>query len=570
MIEFLIDDNNIYILENGEKTPIEKKLIEYNYNYEIDNFISSIEEQKVSNIGIKDIYVYDEIEVYNFARGTICNNIKSILNKFLLIEALVKKYKGNKLKVYTNDLVYKYICKSMFNLICEDIKDNIENSKSESKFNKNKLKKIFRIIRGYRYLIKYKISKNKKENILFMTHASDINTIKIKDEVINYDCQFGELINSFKEEKNIFRMQFLNNDLVLDKSNKIGRDFFPFEDFIILKKTIFKMKFDNKKLKNNLSILKNFNFNFHNYNLYDLLNEMIFIKMEEILNSYIYEIYSAEKLIKFLKIDKIICTDEADRARCLIYSGNKLNKSTFAIQHGIITEASVSYFIPTENYIYIPKKTFVWGEEYRDKLLNGTRVYNFDNVVVSGQPRTDYLFKKINDGEKNNKSDNKVKILFATQYVKDLSKEATELLFSSLCKYNKEYEIVIKLHPNDTFIEMYHDLIKKYNIGNYNITKDMDIYEAIIWADVVISVHSTVNLEAAILNKPSICLLLSKYWDHGNFVKNNISKGAKNTEEVLELLYNINWEIDRDYIKRNFYKIDGLVGDRIKSVINSY
>ena len=162
-----------------------------------------------------------------------------------------------------------------------------------------------------------------------------------------------------------------------------------------------------------------------------------------------------------------------------------------------------------------------------------------------------------------------MKILYATQYVKDLAKEASEFLFSSLSSYENQYEIIVKLHPNDTFYDMYEDIIKRYNIKNVKVSKNIDIYDAIIWSDVVISVHSTVNLEAAILNKPSICLLLKNYWDKGNFVKNNISKGAQNNYELLDLLNNLNWKTNYNYVDRNFYKIDGLVSERIKNIINN-
>lgn len=566
MIEILINKNGINIIENGEKKTIDKNFIDYDISEEFQKLISNFESKKISGIGIKNMYIYDDIEIYNFARGTICNKIKDMLNKFLLIEAIVKKYGNKNIKIYTNDSIYRYICEKMFNLNCEAvIEDNEEKTNKRRRFSK-----LFRIINGFLYLFKYKLMNSGKEKILFITHASDINSIKIKNKTIDYDCQFGNVLESLKSENKVFRIQYLNNDLVLDKSKKIGKDFLPFENFLILKKTLYKNKINNDKLINKLNMLKDFDFYVHGYNLYSLFNEFLFSNLTDIYNSYIYEIYSAEKFIKFLKIDKIICTDEADRARCFIYSGNKLKLPTFAVQHGIITEASVSYFIPSKDKIYIPTKTFVWGEEFKDKLIQGTRVYNNENTVVVGQTRTDYLYEKMNDLDTDESSNSKLKILYATQYIEELAREATDFLFSSLSHYEREYEIIIKLHPNDTFYAMYDKLAKKYNIKNIIITKDMDIYNAIIWSDVVISVHSTINLESAILNKPSICLLLSNYWDQGNFVKNNISKGAKNEEELLYLLNNTDWNVDKEYIKRNFYKIDGLVSERIKTIINMY
>ncbi len=565
MIEILINKNEIYSIKNGEKKSIDKNILDYNINEEIDNFINKLESQEIDSVGIKDIYMYDGIELYNFARGTVYNKIKELIYKFLLIEGIVKTYSNEEIKIYTNDLVYKYVAEETFNISCGNLVEDIENKNSKG----SKLKKIIRIVNGFLYLLMYKLKKNKKENILFMTHCSDINSINIEDKKISYDCQFGEVLNTFKKEKNVFRIQYLNNDSVLEKSNDIGSDLFPFENFIILKKFLYKIELDENKISNKLYLLRDFDLYIHEFDLYNLLNEFLFSNLKNMFDSYIYEIFAYEKFLKLLRIDKILCTNEADRARCLIFSGNKLNINTYGIQHGIISEASVSYFIPSNNKMYIPKKTFVWGEEFKEKLINGTKVYNENNTLIVGQTRTDYLYKKISKLNLKNSNNGKVKILYATQYVKDLAKEASEFLFSSLSSYENQYEIIVKLHPNDTFYDMYEDIIKRYNIKNVKVSKNIDIYDAIIWSDVVISVHSTVNLEAAILNKPSICLLLKNYWDKGNFVKNNISKGAQNNYELLDLLNNLNWKTNYNYVDRNFYKIDGLVSERIKNIINN-
>lgn len=338
MIEILINENEINIIEKGEEKIIDKKNIDYNISEEFEKLISKLESRKISGIGIENMYIYDDIEIYNFARGTICNRIRNILNKFLLIEDIVKKYEGNNIKVYTNDSIYKYICEKIFNLNCEEITEDYVKKTDKRKI----IARIFRIINGFLYLFKFKLTNRTKEKVLFMTHASDINSIKIDNEIINYDCQFGNVLESLKSENKAFRIQYLNNDSVLDKSTKIGRDFLPFENFLILKKTLYKNKIDNNKIINKLNLLKELDFYVAGYNLYNLFNEFLFSNLIEIYNSYIYEIYASEKFIKFLKVDKIICTDEADRARCFIYSGNKLKIPTFAVQHGIITDASVS------------------------------------------------------------------------------------------------------------------------------------------------------------------------------------------------------------------------------------
>lgn len=135
----------------------------------------------------------------------------------------------------------------------------------------------------------------------------------------------------------------------------------------------------------------------------------------------------------------------------------------------------------------------------------------------------------------------------------------------------KEYELIIKLHPADKYYHIYESLIEQYNIKNVKILEDGDIYEIINWCDVVVSVHSTVVIEGALLDKPSICILLPKYNDAGGFVRDGVSLGAKDEYDLknyLEGIKNMSFENRfSEYIKNNFYKVDGKVTDRIVSII---
>lgn len=564
MIEIFINsDTDINIIKDNKKIIFNEENGNLNFQKEINLFIESLEEQCISGFTIKDLYKYKGIEVYNFARGSICNNIENLINKFLIIEFLYNRFSKDDIIVYTNDKVYKEICKSIFGIKHKDLNVNTIN-RSEEKFLFLRIK---RLLKGIIYFLKYLIRDKKNNNILVITQANSINNIKINGLNNIYDSQYGDILNELRKNNNIFNLQYLNNNNILKKSSYLGKDFLPFEIFILLKKIFFKFKIEEKDLNNKLDLLKEFDFNFHNVDLYNILEKFLFNNLESFYKGYLSEIFAAEKFIKIISPKKIIAIDEADRFRCFIYAGNLAGIKTFGIQHGIITEASVSYIIPSLDKNYIPNMTFLWGNEFKKILIEKTKVYDEDNVKIVGQIRTDYLYKKLKEIDcKSDNSNSIVKILYATQYIKDLTEEATEILFKSLSNYNKEYELLVKLHPADNFFNIYDDLIKKYNIKNIKITKDIDIYDAIIWSDVIVSVHSTVNLEALLLKKPSICILLSKYWDQGNFVKNNISIGVKNSEEFIEYLNNMNdskFESNKIYLENNFYRVDGKVSERI-------
>ena len=87
--------------------------------------------------------------------------------------------------------------------------------------------------------------------------------------------------------------------------------------------------------------------------------------------------------------------------------------------------------------------------------------------------------------------------------------------------------------------------------------------------------YITVVVEAALMNKPSICILLPKYNDNGGFVKDGLSFGVKDENELLEYMVKINLEDItlnnnmQKYITENFYKLDGKVTERIISIIEN-
>ena len=562
MLKIFIYESEFYINKDGKKIGLPSEITKNDIESEIRNFLLNIENQNISGIKINKMYTYDEIELYNFCRGSLYDKLKSLLNKFALIENIIEFY-DEEIEISTDDLVFKYLAEEVFYLKCEYKCINTMKKKKNS----NNLKKIIRVIRGFSYLLKAKI-KN-KNNELFITQANSINSISINNKVIDYDSQFGNVLGNSRKCGSAFILQYLNNESLLDKSIKLGKDIFPFENFIFMKKFIYKLNMKENKINNNLRYLKDIDFSFHNKNLYEFINKFLLQDLEKMMNNYLYEIYAAEKFLKFIKAKKVIAIDEADRIRCFIYAANKLNIPSYAIQHGIITLGSSAYFIPSEDDIYISNKTFVWGKKFRDTLIENTKIYSDKNVEIVGQIRTDYLFNKLKyDSILNENSE--VKILYATQSIKDLTYEATEMLFEGLENLKIKYALVIKLHPNDIYEDLYTDLIDKYNIKNVRITRSMDIYDAINWSDVVISVHSTVNLEAAILNKPSICILLNKYWDEGNFVRDNISLGVKNKDELTTILGSLDsYKLDNEnVIKEYFYKIDGLVSERINNSIN--
>lgn len=552
---FLLTDMRKIIYENGNEVEIDSIITNIDIDFECKKFLKYIENQKINNMKIKDMYLWENIEIYNFFRASYADTLKDIIGNVILGESILKELEEKEFLVKTDSSLIVDIFRNVLKIKNVEYVENIKQITDSYKSNYYKIAR--RLIKGIFKLFKYKLEKSKKDNILIFTQVGSINSLKIGEDNIQYDSLYGIIRDQLIEKSNLCEVQFLNSRNMISKSELLGSNFIPFEIIQIFKKI--EQRISKLTIKNELRYIDEFDYVYKNYNLNNIIKEKLINILPDTYNSYILEIKVWERLLKFLKIKKVITVDEADRPRCLIVAANRLNLKSFAIQHGLINETSSAYLIPSKDEILIPSTTFLWGNSFKELLIKNTNVYKDKNLQIIGQPRTDYLHKKIKD--KQFDKDNKKKILFVTQPIEDLAQGAINMLCESLTNL-ENYKLIIKLHPADKLHKMYEACCIKNGITNYEITKELDIYDALIWCDLIISVHSTVVLEGAILNKPSICIILPKYNDEGNFVKSGLSMGASSSNELCKLLSDsevlkkINYE---PFIKDNFYKIDGQV-----------
>jgi len=538
-------------------------------NISIDNlafqFLKEIENDNVQGLNLEDFYVYDNIPLYYFERPTIYLKLKYILTSFMIIKNILEN-NNEEIEVISDDEIFIEISEKIFKLNCS--RTTIEEDSNVNSINKFKLFK--RVINGIGNYLKFKLkSINSKDNIIILSNVININVIKLMGKKQLVDTQIGPLVDSLDKKYNIINFQFMASYNYLAKSLDYEKNFVPFEFFIIYKKLFGKKIVNPLLINNSLELLKELKFNFQEHDLKNILIKHVFNNLENRYYMSLTEILCAEKFIRRNHIAKLIVTDEGDRPRCFITAGNRKGIETYALQHGIINEVSPAYMINSKYKGIVPRLTFLWGDKYKDMLLKGSNIYNDSITKVVGQLRTDLILGYNKNDEKDT---DKIKILYATQYFKDLLIPATDMLFKALNLINRKYEIIIKLHPADEFYDIYNEKIQENGIKNAKILKDGDLYELLSWSDVVVSVHSTVVVEGAILNKPSICIRLPKYDDLGSFIKDGISLGAKDEKEIGTYLDNLEvYSKDnkfKKYLENNFYKIDGKVNERIMNEVD--
>lgn len=543
--EFLIGNNKSkFILKNVDVVEFEKEANE-TFKY-IDNILCNL-------------YTYNGIDMYSFARGSVVEEFRKVLTKFFIIKS-IRKNISNSIIIHTDDDVIYEICKIL----------NLKVKYNKSICGSNRALKVNSLLRktlsGFFKVFLYKINRGiPKEKILIVTNSVGDNSIVIAGKIVNYDSYYGKVYDDLINEYNVMEVNYDRNKK--KKRNQCCSTCISY-DYLAIVKKIKKhfIKINKNEIKNDLNMLIKNEFYFMGINITELFTKYIVSSLEDRYISYIYEILTLDSLMKKNKFKKVITIDEADRFRCFIVAANMNGIDSYAIQHGIIKNASYSYIIPGCNKELVPKKTFVWGQGFKDQLINNTKVYNDENLIVVGQPRTDILFDLVK--EKSSSKEEKIKILYATQNDLKLTSQATEILCEALSKISN-YEMIIKIHPLEDSEDYYKDFVKKYNLKNVIITRDKDIYECINWSNVIVSVHSTVILEGAIMNKPSICILLPDFYDLGDFVKEGLSFGVENSSQLAELLEGdiINSNFSSKYINKYLYKIDGLVHKRIRDEI---
>ena len=552
--------NNKSILINNENRPIENIIKTIDLRKESHKFLKSIETFHKDNFTIEDIFYCDKLPMYIFIRPNIAFWIKNIISAINIVNSI--KEVGEIEEVVTDDYYVNLVCTRIFN-----IKSALEKVESVNNASSYKIQQIKRCIKGFKNYIKFKVRSRRKRNLIMFTQAASISKISHKEEY--YDSKYGSLQEKLKKEFNILNLEYLHNKSFIEKSLKYNSNFVPFEFAIIMKKVLKEKLLKGRNVEDNFHKLSLFKYEVLNHDITELFIEFMNLTGKNACMSFLKEELYLENLMKKLRIEKCVVVDEGDRGRCFMAAGNKLGIDTYALQHGVISQGSYSYDVSLKNgELVVPKTTFLWGEKFKDILLENTNVYSTDNLCVIGQPRTDYL--RID--KDNGKSLDKIKILFISQYMDDLVYPAGNIMFEAIANMHSDFELIIKLHPSDDkYGEYYNKEIDRLNLKERcKIAGDEDLYELLSWSDVVISVHSTVIMEATIINKPSICIRLDKYDDVCNFIGDRISLGAKNSVELRNILENYNNSFNEEYFKGveayvwyNFYKIDGNVCKRM-------
>lgn len=460
------------------------------------------------------------------------------------------------------------------------------------------LPRIVRTFQGFFRSFRIKNKDGKKNILLFTQDWTDIGN-GLKGDPNSYT-----ILRNILQSKayNVLPLDVVGDIHVQWKSIKEKKfPFIPYDYFISKSYFDSRIRKNIKSLRNRLSILwkklEN-NEDIRKILAYDGLD--LFYALKPRVKSYFFNEYDSfigaarnieigMRLIEDYHIDATICIDENGHSRFLVFASRLRNIRSIGVQHGIIYRHHPSYnYSRADLFKYknkidciLPDKTAVFGNHFKNLLLKCGN-YRPEQIEITGQPRTDIYIE--NEKKYSRKrlckslriDPNKKIIVFAPRLWKQSpeSKVALNEIVNSL-RGIKDAALIIKVHHVDDN-SFYHEFLSG---SGYNavVTKETDLYTLLYCSDLVISISSTVMLDALIMGKPVIQLNLLENYDFFEGLEGKVFEKVTDKKDLPEavkrVLYNKKLfkkteKQRKKFISEYYYKVDGKSTERFIGVMD--
>ncbi len=225
-----------------------------------------------------------------------------------------------------------------------------------------------------------------------------------------------------------------------------------------------------------------------------------------IINSFFLEYWVAIVLLKITRPSILFCSEQTGCG--LLGAANSLGVKSIDLQHGIIDQHHPQYTFSaklndSQNSFSLPTYLGVFGSLHKD-ILRANGFWNDNKIITLGSARMFFNRNKTN-GYKKQISFRKKNVLIPTQYT--VFPEILMLL-NRLKEESLEFKLILKLHPlepNSNIIS-YRRFASEYPGFIEVVECDVDIYQIISEAHVVIGFDSAVLLESVSLFRPTFTI----------------------------------------------------------------
>lgn len=277
----------------------------------------------------------------------------------------------------------------------------------------------------------------------------------------------------------------------------------------------------------------------------------------------LFKLRLARNFISEISPDILIVGDDRSTiTRASILPAKDKDIPVVEIQHGLFSLPEIYVNLMPKP---ISDKICVWGNSSKDYLLK--LGFEEDKIEITGSPEFDE-HRKFAENIEDNK--NKI-ILFATQApYKNINLESIEEMSKN--QKLEDFIIYVKPHPDEDPVT-YKFLEEKYPDKVFIRPKNENLSYLLAVSDVILTVSSTVGLEAAILNKPLVCI--NFLGEKSVYVDDGIALEAKNAQELVNCIKKV-FELDvsaelsknrSEFIREYVYGLDGKSVNRIIKVI---
>ena len=284
-------------------------------------------------------------------------------------------------------------------------------------------------------------------------------------------------------------------------------------------------------------------FQVDNSNFWEVIKDDLKNNYESKLANFILLIKIAKKIFSNMDVRCITSLNEVGETEKAFLEYNKKQVPSLLLEHGFVERDQNTKKFDKIEYLNFKDKFAVWGSKKKEFLI---KEYALDpeKIIVSGSPRHDDYFK----ARIEKKQSKKLTVLIAPNPITEISGlKNTELelkfqnillkMINLLKKFN-DVEIIVKLHAS----QLYHNKQIKKLINDIDphipVFQSTPIIETINKADLVFVISSeswgtsTMILEAMILGKPVMNLILDKKIPEFTHINENAVLAISDTDDI--------------------------------------
>jgi len=564
------------------------------------DWTNTLSNKKIKNRKLKELFTAEGISVWWLMKlwvyysGGAEANITETIRNIEAVKNIIEKEKASKIYYPANDS----LTSNILDLLTKSYK--IENVRYNSKRKKNKRNQLrlanlflLRAILRKLFCMFMPDFRNRKTDILVISHIwqknsdpytspiiKELNKKNIKTISIDKPSDYALDMESFS------RVKKKQNDKLT--KHKMIESYLNFYDMIKIEKETHKIIKKYKAVKKKRAWKRIFEYD--KVNIWKLIEPKFDIYFNFRLLGHIMNILLIKNMLETENPKVVVNPNESGPFSISLFAICKKKKiATIAIQHGAMeclpymvhNQEEIRYESTNSiDYYPIATKTAVYGHYYK-RFSEKMSHYHKKAIEVTGNQRYDsYAKPKTNKKEvlkEFNLSREKKVMMLNTESMSTIEERKRLALiglgaFHKFKKRNKNYQLVIKQHPEEEESLTYRDIIKRLKIKDVKIFRKVNSFRLMSVCEVIFGSESTLHYEAMMLKKPVIIINVRGIPEKRPFVKNKAALSVRKEEEMYAALNNVlNKKRFRETLIKNAnreinnhcYKIDGKASLRI-------